>query len=124
MPTTTRSSEPRSSPFGRRWGPAGACLAALSLLCGCVAAKKPEEFFQLSAESPKHRAAQTRFFETSDENELLSASAAVLQDLVDVTQGKSLVLEGVHHGLEIDGDIPGTLDALHRIVDALQEFIG
>ena len=49
---------------------------------------------------------------------------AVLQDLVDVTQGKSLVLEGVHHGLEIDGDIPGTLDALYRIVDALQEFIG
>jgi hypothetical protein len=53
----------------------------LSLLCGCVSATPPEEFFQLSAESPKYRAAQTRFFETSDENELLSASAAVLQDL-------------------------------------------
>jgi len=81
LPTTTRSSEPRTSPFGRGWGPAGACLATLSLVCGCVGAKKPEEFFQLSAESPKYRAAQTRFFETSDENELLSASAAVLQDL-------------------------------------------
>jgi hypothetical protein len=31
--------------------------------------------------SPQYRAAQTRFFETSDEIELLSASAAVLQDL-------------------------------------------
>lgn len=53
----------------------------LSLLCGCAAATKPEEFFQLSMESSQHRAAQTRFFETSDENELLSASAAALQDL-------------------------------------------
>jgi hypothetical protein len=48
---------------------------------------------------------------------------AVLQDLVDATRGKALVLEGVHHGLEIEGDIPGTLSSLHRIVEALQEFI-
>jgi hypothetical protein len=60
---------------------AGAFLAVLGLLCGCASATKPEEFFQLSPESPKYRAAQTRFFETSDEDELLSASAAVLQDL-------------------------------------------
>jgi hypothetical protein len=81
LPTTTRSSEPRSSPVGRRWASAGACLAALGLFCGCIAPTAPEEFFQLSADAPKHRAAQTRFFETSDEDELLSASAAVLQDL-------------------------------------------
>jgi hypothetical protein len=39
------------------------------------------EFFELSAESPTHKAMQTRLFETDNENELLSASAAVLQDL-------------------------------------------
>ncbi len=60
---------------------AGACLAALGLLCGCVARTKPAELFQLSPESGKHRAAQIRLFETSDVDELLSASAAVLQDL-------------------------------------------
>ena len=37
--------------------------------------------FQLEPESPAHRAMQTRQFETSDSDELLSASAAVLQDL-------------------------------------------
>ena len=41
----------------------------------------PVELFQLSEESPKHRAMETRMFETSDEKELLSASAAVLQDV-------------------------------------------
>lgn len=35
----------------------------------------------MSPESPQHRAAQTRYFETRDSAELLSASAAVLQDL-------------------------------------------
>lgn len=42
---------------------------------------QPAEFFQLSPESPKHRALQTRVFETNNDQELLSASAAVLQDL-------------------------------------------
>lgn len=37
--------------------------------------------FQLTAESNQNRAMQTRFFETSNDAELLSASAAVLQDL-------------------------------------------
>jgi hypothetical protein len=48
---------------------------------------------------------------------------ALLGELVAATKGKSLVLEGVHHGLEIEGDIPGTLAVLNRIVGALQEFI-
>ena len=48
---------------------------------------------------------------------------ALLGELVDATQGKALVLEGVHHGLEIESDIPGTLAALQRIVGAMQEFI-
>lgn len=56
-------------------------LVALSLLAGCASREKPQDFFQLTEESPKHKAAQTRYFETSGETELLSASAAVLQDL-------------------------------------------
>lgn len=60
-----------------RWS--GAVLLALAL--GSCATRKTSEHFELSPESPQHRAAQTRFFETRDANELLSASAAVLQDL-------------------------------------------
>ena len=62
-------------------GRLSAVLAGAALLAGCVAEPKPEEFFQLSPESPAHAAVQTRHFETSNETELLSASAAVLQDL-------------------------------------------
>ena len=42
---------------------------------------QPTEFFELTAESPAHKAMQSRLFETGNESELLSASAAVLQDL-------------------------------------------
>jgi len=42
---------------------------------------KAENFFKLTPESAKYRALQTRMFETSNEKELLSASAAVLLDL-------------------------------------------
>ena len=42
---------------------------------------QPAEFFELSPESPAKKAMQTRLFETGNEKELLSASAAVLQDL-------------------------------------------
>jgi len=51
------------------------------LLSGCVQMPKVESFFELTPESTQHRALQTRMFETSNEKELLSASAAVLQDL-------------------------------------------
>jgi hypothetical protein len=54
----------------------------LAALPACSARRTPPELFtQLSPESPAHRALQTRRFETKDETELLSASAAVLQDL-------------------------------------------
>jgi hypothetical protein len=59
----------------------GICLTTLILLAGCVTHTEPAELFQLTAESPRHRAMQTRLFETPNEKELLSASAAVLQDL-------------------------------------------
>jgi hypothetical protein len=48
---------------------------------GCVQHAPVESFFQLTPESARYRAAETRQFETSGEDELLSASAAVLQDL-------------------------------------------
>ena len=57
------------------------CVAALALLAGCAAPTKPAELLQLQPESPAHKAMQTRMFETRDDTELLSASAAVLQDL-------------------------------------------
>jgi hypothetical protein len=46
-----------------------------------------------------------------------------LKRLEEVTGGRSLVLEGVDHGLEIPGDIPKSLLALNQIVEALQEFL-
>jgi hypothetical protein len=50
--------------------------------------------------------------------------SAVLDELVGSTKGKALILPGLHHGLEIEDDIPGTLEALRRIVEAMHEFIG
>jgi hypothetical protein len=81
LPTTTRSSERIARAPARRRAPSAAVLAGAALLTACVAQPKPEEFFQLSPESPAQKAVQTRHFETSNETELLSASAAVLQDL-------------------------------------------
>lgn len=42
---------------------------------------KPESFFQLEASSARYKALQSRVVEASKDQELLSASAAVLQDL-------------------------------------------
>jgi hypothetical protein len=56
-------------------------LIGLMLLPSCAAQTKPADLLRLSPESPAHKAMQTRRFETADENELLSASAAVLHDL-------------------------------------------
>jgi hypothetical protein len=80
--TTTRSSERLPRPFGAGSDALGACLALLALVVGCAAPHhEPEELFRLSPESPQQRATQTRLFDTSDGIELLSASAAALQDL-------------------------------------------
>ncbi len=56
-------------------------LLGLTGLVGCAKPTDPATLFQLSPESAAHKAMQTRRFETSELNELLSASAAVLQDL-------------------------------------------
>lgn len=58
-----------------------AAVLALTFLSGCVAHTEPAELFALTPDIPKNRAIQTRLFETPNERELLSASAAVLQDL-------------------------------------------
>jgi hypothetical protein len=47
----------------------------------CAARTPPSELLSLSPDAPANKAMQTRMFETSGETELLSASAAVLQDL-------------------------------------------
>ncbi len=52
----------------------------LLVVAGCQQ-KIPKEALQLTQESLAQRQAQTRRFDTSDETMLLSASAAVLQDL-------------------------------------------
>jgi hypothetical protein len=65
----------------RRTFLAGAWLLLAGQLAGCVTPTQPAELFQLTPESPRNKAMQIRFFETRDEAELLSASAAVLQDL-------------------------------------------
>ena len=49
--------------------------------------------------------------------------STALDELVNSTKGKALVLPGLHHGLEIEDDIPGTLEALRRMVDAIHAFI-
>jgi hypothetical protein len=51
------------------------------LLSACAQPPKVESFFELTPQVAQNRALQTRMFETSNEKELLSASAAVLQDL-------------------------------------------
>jgi len=55
-------------------------LFSLFLISGCVH-KLPPDALQLSPESLKIRQLQTRTFDTDDEKKMLSASAAVLQDL-------------------------------------------
>jgi hypothetical protein len=53
---------------------------SLFLISGCVH-KLPEDALQLPPDSLKIRQLQTRTFDTDDEKKILSASAAVLQDL-------------------------------------------
>ena len=81
MPTTRRNSERPAMPTPLRWAVGVTLLALLALNNGCTTPTQPAELLQLSLESPKNRAMQIRVFETSNEHELLSASAAVLQDL-------------------------------------------
>ena len=60
--------------------PAAILAAGLVLVAGCEQTI-PKDALQLTPESLAQRQAQTRRFDTADEAMLLSASAAVLQDL-------------------------------------------
>ena len=68
---------------GRSWTWWVLSLFVLALVCigGCRAKTTPVELFVLSPDSAANKAMQTRQFETPGSDELLSASAAVLQDL-------------------------------------------
>jgi len=70
-------------------------LVACALgVTGC-AATPPENLFQVAETSLQDRQMQSRFFETSNEVELLSAGVAVLQDMgysIDETETKSGVV--------------------------------
>jgi len=47
-----------------------------------------------------------------------------LDDLLKATGGKSLVIEGANHSLEIDGDAIKSLRALDRIMIGIEDFLG
>ncbi|KAF0232535.1 MAG: hypothetical protein FD177_2422 [Desulfovibrionaceae bacterium] len=53
----------------------------LVMLSGCTAAKVPKQALDLSPEDISNKQLQTKFFETTDEKMILSASAGLLQDL-------------------------------------------
>lgn len=83
MPTTTPNSKSlRQGEASRGFKWVFLLLSGAVLLSGCGSTKAtPESFFELAPEVAQNRAVQTRTFETSREMVLLSASAAVLQDL-------------------------------------------
>ncbi len=81
LTTTPNSKNLRRQGASRGFGWMGLALLGGLLFSGCVQMAKPESFFELTPESAKQKALQTRIFDTANEKELLSASAAVLQDL-------------------------------------------
>lgn len=81
MPTTRRNSKWSGRGQPRVLAALLLAVALPMLLAGCAQPTQPAEFFQLTPESSANRAMQTRVFETATDRELLSASAAALQDL-------------------------------------------
>jgi hypothetical protein len=47
----------------------------------------------------------------------------VFQNLVAITHGQSLVIEGMNHGLEIPDNVTASLSALEQIVQAIHVFV-
>ena len=49
---------------------------------------------------------------------------ARLAEAVRLTGGRSLVLPGAHHALEIEGDAPASVRLMEQIVEAVEEWLG
>ena len=81
MPTTLLSSKKTGRLLLRLVAALVLCVGQPLLFLGCAQPTQPAELFQLTPESNANRAMQTRFFDTENDQELLSASAAALQDL-------------------------------------------
>ena len=81
MPTTLLSSKKTGRLLLRLVAALVLCVGQPLLFLGCAQPTQPAELFQLTPESNANRAMQTRFFDTENDRELLSASAAALQDL-------------------------------------------
>lgn len=81
MPTTPLNFKPGVPQASRTLRTLLATVVLPILAYGCAERTQPAEFFQLTPESSANRAMQTRVFETATDRELLSASAAALQDL-------------------------------------------
>ena len=82
MPTTRPNSDGAGDISARLAAGVLLTVTLALLIPGCVRQPtQPSEFFQLSPESTANRSMQTRLFETANGRELLSASAAALQDL-------------------------------------------
>jgi hypothetical protein len=56
-------------------------VISVVILSGCVSNKIPPEALRIEKETLETRSIQTRYFETLNEEDLLAASASVLQDL-------------------------------------------
>jgi len=81
LPTTLLSSKKTGRLLLRLVAALVLCVGQPLLFLGCAQPTQPAELFQLTPESNANRAMQTRFFDTENDRELLSASAAALQDL-------------------------------------------
>jgi hypothetical protein len=48
---------------------------------------------------------------------------ACFSEVVQSCRGESLLIPGANHSLELPGDLPASLQALHQVLDALAAFI-
>jgi hypothetical protein len=46
-----------------------------------------------------------------------------LREVTDATGGEALVIAGANHTLEIEGDLDESLQALQRVVRAIESFV-
>ena len=87
-------------------------VALCAIMAGC-SAKIPAEALQWTPETMALRQLQTRRFDTNEESKLLSASAAVLQDLgftlEESESGVGLIVASKNRGARETGQIVGAI---------------